>query len=47
MSSDDGPDGLIPFIQNCGFPVLGANLNMKSHVNLGDFIKKSTIGKYS
>ena len=41
---DDGSEGLLPFVANCSFPVLGANLNLTSYPELGEYLKKSTIG---
>ena len=43
---DDGYEGLLPFVANCSFPVLGANLNLTSYPELGEYLKKSTIGNF-
>ena len=42
---DDGPDGLLPFIKDCNFPILGANLNLEAFPDLDENISNSTIGK--
>ena len=44
---DDGSEGLLPFVANCSFPVLGANLNLTSYPELGEYLKKSTIGNFA
>ena len=41
---DDGPDGLLPFVEECGFPVLGANLGLENFPQLNEYIGNSTIG---
>ena len=41
---DDGPEGLLPFIEDCNFPVLGANLNLENLPDLNQYIGNSTIG---
>ena len=41
---DDGPDGLMPFLRECEFPVLGANLRLGAFPELNEFINNSTIG---
>ena len=42
---DDGPDGLLPFVQECDFPVLGANLQLENFPELNEYIENSTIGR--
>jgi 2',3'-cyclic-nucleotide 2'-phosphodiesterase (5'-nucleotidase family) len=39
---DDGDNGLIPFIEKCGFPVLGANINT-TDPELEAVLEKSTV----
>ena len=41
---DDGPGGLLPFVQGCDFPVLGANLKLENFPELNEYIENSTIG---
>ena len=43
---DDGPDGLLPFVQECDFPVLGANLKLENFPELNEYIENSTIGRH-
>ena len=41
---DDGPDGLLPFVQECDFPVLGANLQLENFPELNDYFQVSNCG---
>ena len=43
---DDGPDGLLPFVQECDFPVLGANLKLENFPELNEYIENSTTGRH-
>ena len=40
---DDGKDGLIPFVQEVGFPVLASNLNLTLLPDLAKVLPKSKI----
>ena len=40
---DDGKDGLIPFIQDVGFPVLASNLNLTLLPDLAEVLPKSKV----
>lgn len=40
---DDGRDGLLPFAQDCGFPILAANLNISNFPEIDNWIDSATI----
>ena len=40
---DDGKDGLIPFVEEVGFPVLASNLNLTLLPDLAKVLPKSQI----
>ena len=40
---DDGRDGLLPFAQDAGFPLLAANLNVSAFPEIDAWIDSATI----
>ena len=40
---DDGREGLLPFLEECDFPVLAANLDLSAFPNIDQWISKSVV----